>query len=235
MSDARILDKLGRKLKKMRLRPIHVFLFHQVSDVFDESTMKRGDWTETGQFKRNIGILKDKYRFVSLEKACEMMRKDVFRFRRYAVLTSDDGWASLKGILPWLKEQGIPVTLFLNPRYFDGRHFREKETEKYLLQEDVDGLAAWYPDVTVASHGWEHVRATDLTEEAFRDSVRASTKALKPCPNYIPFFAYTYGSRTSETDRVLRDSGLVPVLIDKETNRDDVTLIHRELLDGKIL
>ena len=96
----RKLRKISRKLKKIRLRPISVFLFHQVSDAFDESTMKRGDWTETGQFKHNLEFLKKKYRFVSLEKAHEMMRKDVFRFRDYAVLTSDDGWASLTNVLP---------------------------------------------------------------------------------------------------------------------------------------
>lgn len=228
----RKLNKIARKFKKMRLRPISVFLFHQVSDTFDESTMKRGDWTETGQFKHNIEILKQHYRFVSLEKAYEMMRKDVFRFRDYAVLTSDDGWASLNNILPWIAEQMIPVTLFLNPGYFDGVHYREKDTEKYLLTKDIKDIYDTYPNVTYGMHGWEHIQATNQTIEVFRESVLKSFESLRDFSNFIPFFAYTYGSFDEVHNRILHGQGLVPVLIDKEKNVDDLSCIHRELLDG---
>lgn len=230
-----MLNKAGRKLKKLRLRPIRVFLFHQVSDTFDESTMKPGDWTETGQFKRNIEILKQHYRFVSLERAYEKMRTDVFRFRDYAVLTSDDGWASLKNILPWIDIQGIPVTLFLNPGYFDGEHFRENYTEKFLLTKDVREISEKYPNVTYGMHGWEHIRATNQTEDEFRESVKRSLEALKGFSNFIPFFAYTYGSFDGSHDRILNEQGFIPVLIDKEKNVDDLSCIHRELLDGVVL
>lgn len=231
----RMLNKAGRRIKKFHLRPISVFLFHQVSDTFDESTMKRGDWTETKQFKHNIGILKDKYVFVSLKKAYEMMRKDVFRFRRYAVLTSDDGWASLKNVLPWLAEQGIPVTLFLNPGYFDGAHYREKSTEKYLLVKDIQDICDSFPSITFGMHGWEHVRATDQTEEEFRESVRKSFDVLRTYSSFVPYFAYTYGSFDESHDRILHEQGFVPVLIDKEKNVDDLRWVHRELIDGVVL
>lgn len=227
-----MLKKAGRKLKKFRLRPISVFLFHQVSDTFDESTMKQGDWTETGQFKRNIEILKKKYRFVSLEKAYEMMRKDVFRFRDYAVLTSDDGWASLNSILPWIADQGIPVTLFLNPGYFDGKHFREKDTEKYLLTEDIRAICDTYSNVTFGSHGWDHILATEQSEEEFRESVKRSFEVLQGFSIFVPFFAYTYGGYNEVHNRILKEQGFIPVLIDNGKNYDDYYRIHRELLDG---
>ena len=228
----RLWGKVERRIKKRWLRPIHVFLFHQVSGQFDETTMKPGDWTQEAQFKENMLKLRKQYRFISFDEAYRKMRRDVFRMKDYAVLTADDGWASLKNILPWLKEQGIPVTLFLNPGYFDGAHFREKDTEKYLLQDDIDALASTFPLVTIASHGWDHTRATRQTEEEFRDSVRRSVQALESYPNYVPFFAYTYGSNSASTDRVLDEFGLVPVMIDKEANRDDLSRIHRELIDG---
>ena len=164
-----------------------------------------------------------------------MMQKDVFRFRRYAVLTSDDGWASLKNILPWLVERDSPVTLFLNPGYFDGVHFREKATEKYLLADDIRFICDTYPNVTFGLHGWEHIRATDQTEGEFRESVRCSFEALRVFSNFIPFFAYTYGSFGDLHNRVLSEQGLVPVLIDKEKNVDDLSCIHRELIDGLVL
>lgn len=224
--------KIHRKVKKARLRPIRVFLFHQVSDAFDESTMKRGDWSETTRFKRNLLELKKEYTFVTLEKAYAKMKKDKVRFRPYAVLTSDDGWASLKNILPWLKEQEIPVTLFLNPGYFDGQHFREKETERYLLKADIDSISKEYPNVTFGLHGWEHIRATEQTETEFRESVSKTLKALQDYPNFVPCFAYTYGSFDEISDKVLHEFGLIPVLIDREKNVDDLSCIHRELLDG---
>lgn len=231
-----VLDRkwaqLCRKLKKLRLRPISVFLFHQVSDTFDESTMKRGDWSETTQFQRNLLELKKEYTFVTLEKAYVKMKKDKVRLRPYAVLTSDDGWASLNNILPWLHEQGVPVTLFLNPGYFEGQHFREKPTERYLLKADIDRISQDYPDVTFGLHGWEHIRATEQTEEEFRENVSKTLKALGAYPNLVPYFAYTYGSFGAVHNKVLREFGLIPVLIDREKNVDDLSCIHRELLDG---
>ena len=223
---------MRRKLKKLRLRPIRVFLFHQVSDVFDQDTMKICDWTETQLFKKNIGMLKKKYLFVSLEIAYQKMSKDVFRFRNYAVLTSDDGWASLSNVLPWLAQQNVPVTLFLNPGYFDGQHFRDIDTEQYLLEADIQQIADNYPNVTFGTHGWEHKRATEQNETQFRESVSNSLKVLQVYPNFIPYFAYTYGGFNAMTGRILKDYGLVPVLIDGMKNWDDLSCIHRELLDG---
>lgn len=238
----RLWDKIRRKVKKTRLEwkrrclnPIRVFLFHQVSEVFDENTMLMVDWTETNQFKHNVESLKKEYKFISLEKAYTKMKKDKIRLRNYAVLTSDDGWASLKNILPWLKEQQIPVTLFLNPGYFDGQHYRKKTTERYLLKTDIDRISRDYPNVTFGLHGWEHVRATEQTETEFRENVSKTLKALQVYPNFVPYFAYTYGSFDEMNDKVLHEFGLIPVLIDREKNVDDLSCIHRELLDGMVL
>lgn len=227
--------KLRRKLKKMRLRPISVFLFHQVSEEFDGSTMYSCDWTEISQFKCNIEALKKKYRFISLEKAYSKMRSDVFRFRNYAVLTSDDGWASLKNILPWLREQNIPVTFFLNPGYFDGVHFREKATERYLLEADIQDIDDNYHNVSFGMHGWEHVRATDKDEKEFSSDLERTMRALQVYKRFVSFYAYTWGKHNAMNGKVLREFGIVPVLIDNEKNLDDLSCIHRELLDGKKL
>ena len=225
--------KLRRTLKKLRLRPIEVFLFHQVSDAFDPATMKSGDWSQTDQFKANVGKLSARYSWVTLDKAYGMMSKDRIRLRRYAALTSDDGWASLKNILPWLNERKIPVTLFVNPGYFDGRHYREKSTERYLSAEEIRSLDSAL--VSVGLHGWEHVSAVSQTEEEFRESVSKTVAALSEYESYVPYFAYTYGAFDGSRNAVLEEAGLVPVLIDGESNVDDISCIHRVLLDGKIL
>lgn len=231
----RKLKKIGRKLKKFRLRPISVFLFHQVSDTFDESTMFTCDWTETKQFKNNIEVLKKEYRFISLDKAYFKLRNDFLRLRDYAVLTTDDGWRSLKNILPWFDEQHIPVTLFLNPGYFDGIHFRDKPSEKYLLSEDIAILCAQNSNITIGMHGWEHTNVLTKSEEEFSKDVQRSIGSLGLFSCFIPFYAYTWGKHDERTDRILKEFGIVPVLIDDQKNIDDINFIHRELLDGKVL
>ena len=123
---------------RLRLQPIRVFCFHQVSDEFEPNTMKPCDWMRTEAFKDTILKLRRDYAFISLQEATKHLKHDSFRRKRYAVLTADDGWASMKNILPWLAEQGIPLTLFLNPSYLDGKHFREKTTEKYMTINEID-------------------------------------------------------------------------------------------------
>ena len=102
---------------KLRLQPIRVFCFHQVSDEYAPLTMWEEDWTQTELFKRNIQNLKERgYTFISLPEAYFKLKNDSFRREKYAVLTADDGFKSMLNILPWLIEQRIPVTLFVNPK-----------------------------------------------------------------------------------------------------------------------
>jgi peptidoglycan/xylan/chitin deacetylase (PgdA/CDA1 family) len=222
--------KLKRRWTRLWIKPIRVFCFHQVSDVFDPDTMKECDWMQTEDFKKKILEFKQQYTFVSLEEAYSHIADDRCRLKRYAVLTADDGWASLKSILPWLEEQQVPVTLFLNPFYMDGAHFREMETERYLLESDIRSISDTYSGVSVGMHGWEHLDASKQSEDEFRKNVEQSIQALKGCKSFVPFFAYPWGRRNGMTDRVLKEFDVVPVLMDRMRNYNDASVIHRELL-----
>ena len=227
-----ILAKIRRKWTKIRLQPIRIFCFHQVSGTFDESTMKECDWLQTDAFKRIILDLREQgYVFISLQKAHDKLKHNIIRSKKYAVLTADDGWASLKNILPWLNEQQIPVTLFLNPAYLDGKHYRELPTEKYLTVAEVAHLCEQYPLVTIGMHGWDHVDATKQTEEEFKDSVEQSVQYLSLLPNYIPYFAYTWGRHTVEIDNVLIKREITPLTIMGGRNYNKHQIIDRELLE----
>lgn len=226
-----ILARIRRKWTKIRLQPIRVFCFHQVSDTFDESTMKECDWLQTDAFKRIINDMQQNgYEFISLPEAHEKIRNDRFRSMKYAVLTADDGWASMKNILPWLNEQQIPITLFLNPGYLDGKHYRETETEKYLTEDEVKHLYEHYPLVAIGMHGWEHKDATRQSEDEFKNSVNQSVKYLSALPNYIPYFAYTWGRHTEVTDSILIKNGITPLSIMGGKNYSKSQIIDRELL-----
>lgn len=228
MSD--FVERLKRKWKRLWLKPICVFCFHQVSDEFEPETMKQSDWMPTEAFEQRLLALKKNHVFVPLEEAYRHIANDRYRLKHYAVLTADDGWASLKSILPWLGEQKISVTLFLNPLYMDGKHFREQETERYLSGDDVLSICETYTNVSVGMHGWEHVNVTKQSEDEFRKNVKQSVDALKNYNAYVPFFAFPWGRHNRMNVQVLKEFELVPVLMDGLANYDDASQIHRELL-----
>lgn len=224
-------DKVSRQLMHLRLHPIRVFLFHQVSEDYDETLCKKCDWTQIDAFKSIILKLKGEYSFLSLSQAMERLQKDKLRMKSYAVLTSDDGSSSLTNILPWLREQGIPVTLFVNAKYLDGVSYRNKPSERYLNEDELFALD--YDGIEIAHHGWEHTDITKMEWQQFEDAAEKNISVLCNHPRYASFWAYTWGRHTQAHDNYLLSKGIVPVLIDGMKNYNDPTCIHRELLDGK--
>ncbi len=218
---------------KLRLQPIRVFCFHQVSEHFDASTMWECDWTQIDQFKQNILNLKEQYTFISLSDAEEKLKHDIFRLEKYAVLTADDGWASLQNIIPWLVENKVPITLFVNPAYLDGKHYQERETEKLLIEQDLKEWSAVYKQyVSIASHGWKHAKISELSIEQFEQGVLDSEKELAEIPSKVPYFAFAYGIFTMDSVKILRKYNLCPVLVDGGKNYRYDGYIHRECIDG---
>ena len=248
-----ILTKILRKLAKLRLQPIRVFCFHHISDKYNPLTMWEEDWTQTELFKRNIQNLKAHgYTFISLSEAHEKLRRDWFRRGKYAVLTADDGYKSLLNILPWLEEQHIPVTLFINTKYLDGKSWSAiNEEQARRVKPNVDMLKDVCPDlylskqelkiiaasgyVTIGMHGHEHLDATEQTKEECKQNVQLCQDALKDIPHVVPYFAYTWGRYNEATDKVLKDMGLIPVLVNGTKNYTYEGYIDRMAIDGKQL
>ena len=227
------VKNIKRKWTRLRLKPIRVICFHHVSDVFDPDTMWECDWTQTEAFKLNILALKKKYTFISLEEAYNHISCDKFRNTYYAVLTSDDGWGSLKNILPWLAEEKIPITLFLNPLYLDGKHYQSRDSEEFLTKEEVTDLIERYePFITIASHGWSHEDCLKMPIETFEESVRKSEEYLMTLKGKVPFYAFTFGRHTIKQLEFLKQQNLVPVLMDGMANYDEASCIHRESVDN---
>ena len=225
-----LVDKILRRWMRFRLQPIHVFCLHHVCEHFDAESMHEGDWIALDTFKQKVLAMQRSGRqFISLSKAHDELTHSfspfAFRLSHYVVLTFDDGYASLREVLPWLKEQGIPVTLFINPDYAAGNAYRESNKEKYLTLAELSEL-----DVEIGIHGLQHVDATKMTPTEFRIFVEESIKATQKIDGYIPFWAYTWGRHTSTTDSILKEQGIIPVYVDGMKNYNAATGIHRELL-----
>ena len=223
--------KIKRKWMKLRLQPIRVFCLHHVCVEFDPESMNACDWMNVDEFKTKVQAMQQAgVEFISLPDAYRHICKDWVRGKKYAVLTFDDGYTSLKEILPWLNEQHIPVTLFLNGKYLDGKSYRKNPKEKYLTKEEINQLPKQYPLLTIASHGWVHNLVSEMTEIEFEKSVELNINLLKEQPNNVPFWAYTYGDHTELSDKYLREQQMVPVYIDGMPNYNNPAVIHRELM-----
>lgn len=211
---------------KVRLQPICVYCLHHVCQAFDADFMNECDWVQIDEFKSKVQkIQQDGVEYISLTEAYRKIANDKYRNHQYAVLTFDDGYASLKEILPWLEEQGIPATLFINGKYMDGESYRKNPKEQYLAKEELFAMTS--PLIEIGSHGWEHVRATVQTMEDFKQSIEQNIAILSKHTRFIPFHAYTYGDHNVVSDAILQQNAITPVLIDGLKNYNDIRVIHR--------
>lgn len=213
----------------LRLQPISVFCFHHVSKEYDANSMNLKDWMQLDEFKNKVlSMQRNGVSFVSLTEAYHHICRDVFRWRKYTVITFDDGYASLKEVLPWLEEQKIPCTLFVNGKYLDGKSYRNNPKERYLTKDELFALVS--PYIEIGSHGWEHTNAIEINSDEFKQCVQTNKELLSMHPRYIPFYAYTWGKHSVETDRILSSIDIAPVYMDGKKNYDDSTVVHRELM-----
>lgn len=222
--------KIKNRWKKFRLQPIRVFCLHHISAKFDATSMCDGDWLEIGSFKNRVEQMqRDGYTFIALEEAYAKIQKDIFRYHKYAVLTADDGYKSLDEILPWLIEHKIPITLFINRKYTDGKSQR-KEPGKHFTYLTASELQHYVEIslglISLQSHGYEHLDATAMSPTDFRQQIEKNIDMLRGA-----FHAYTWGRHNAQTDAILKEYNMIPVLIDGMKNYNDATCIHRELLD----
>lgn len=222
-----LCNRIRRRLLKLRMQPIRVFCLHHVCGRFDAESMNKGDWMQIDEFKSKVQKMQqDGVEFISLMKAYSKISKDKWRNKKYAVLTFDDGYASLQEILPWLEKQQIPATLFINGKYLDGKSYRNSPNEKYLTKEELFALTS--PFIEIGSHGWEHTDASRMSADEFKRSVQQNIDLLQTHPCYIPFHAYTWGRHTSNSDAYLLSQGIKPVNMDGVKNYNDSKIIHRE-------
>ena len=224
-----IFTKIQCKLIKFRLQPIRVFCLHHVCEQFDVESMYPCDWMELSIFKSKIiDLQKQGYEFVSLSEAHKHLKNDFVRIKKYAVLTFDDGYKTLLEVLPWLEEQNIPATLFINGKYIDGKSYRETPKEKYLTYDELFALIS--PLIEIGHHGWEHKSVDKMSEAELIESMQKNIEILSSHPRYIPFWAYTYGNSTTQSDIMLQNHQLVPVKVSNAKNNSYLGKVERESL-----
>lgn len=239
-----IWTKIRKRLVKLRLQPIRVLCFHEIGERCAGSP----DWVPTEFLQSTLmDMQKQGYTFISLSDAHYHIANDILRMRKYAVLTADDGLRCHLEILPWLEEHKIPITLCLNvtsPQrklcglpYKQWYHIEDAETEQkyaeqlYISDEELDAMKS--PMVTYALHGVNHDEAaTDLALEELQRDIQQCVNRFGKHPRYVPFYTYKYGKHNAQTDGVVRQNHLIPVLSDGKMNYNDASVIHREIVEA---
>ncbi len=226
-----LLTIAKRKWMHLCLQPIRVYCLHHVCAYFDAASMYKTDWMAIENFKHKVLTSQQQgVEFISLSEAFKKLQKDHIRLNKYAVLTFDDGYASLKEILPWLIQQNIPVTLFINPDYAEGKAYRDTPTENYLSIADIGNyVTTSHSLIEIGLHGLQHKDVTTMSEQEFINFVTKSIAATSKIKGFIPFWAYTWGRHTAMTDMILQANNIIPVLTDGMRNFNDTNSIHREL------
>lgn len=227
-----IVQKIKKKYAKRFRKPIEVFLFHAVTEEYDEKQNMLIDWSQTEDFKKHIHVLKRRYTFVSLEEVYRKLNSRIPRWRRYAALTCDDGFASVLDVLPFLAKEGIPVTLFINPKYLDGVSHREgyAENQQYITHDQLWALTS--PLLTVGMHGYEHDDSTKKTAEEFNWSVEKCKELLQSHPRFVPYYAYTGGRHSDLTQQILHYKGIIPLMVRGKSNTKYYGAIERRPIDS---
>lgn len=67
------------------------------------------------------------------------------------------------------------------------------------------------PLISIALHGHEHLNATKLIMEDFQQNVKLNINKLQDHPHYVPYYAFTWGSYSTEHVNWLKEQGIVPL------------------------
>ena len=237
-----IWKKIYNRWTKLRLQPIRVYCLHEICAKPEFPNETADDWIDIDAFKRTIIYMRQQgYVFISLSDAYQKISTDIFRRKKNAVLTIDDCRQSLREIMPWLIEQKLPITLFVNGNYMDGKEHNVvgfnpfhclTQAELNLYIKVSNGL------ISIQSHGYEHLDVTQMTEEEFKRQVEKNMDYIsvyqKQGVEYstsntkLHFYAYTWGHHNAQTDAILKELNIIPVLTDGRKNDNDISCIHRE-------
>jgi peptidoglycan/xylan/chitin deacetylase (PgdA/CDA1 family) len=153
--------------------------------------------------------------------------------RQTVAITFDDGYRDLlTTVLPILEKYNVPATVFVPSDL--SAHTDPQHTPR-LTEEELHTLAQ-SPLITIGSHAKTHRKFTELSEGDMRSEAEESATALRHILGARPrFFAYPFGARSQDAERVVHETGYeASFSISEGTIRpgDDLFRLKRVQIDG---
>lgn len=127
---------IRNQVKFLWSKPIIVFVNHQVSDNFISGVDCESDWNSLDLYKKNIEWIVKNYEVITLERAINLIDSGKRIKKKYAVLTFDDGYASVSNALLILEQNNLPATLFINTAYLNDRNYSPVNIYNYVMAQE---------------------------------------------------------------------------------------------------
>ncbi len=120
-------------------------------------------------------------------------------------VTFDDGYCDLLTVvLPLITKYQIPITVFVAS---DLSAKTDRQGRARLSAEELKFLST-SPLVSIESHAKTHTKFTELSAaDAAREAAESADELERMVGKRPEFFAYPFGARNMETDRIVEDAG----------------------------
>ncbi|WP_251444069.1 polysaccharide deacetylase family protein [Veillonella intestinalis] len=174
---------------------IPVLMYHKVGPEEDNDAVIREDL-----FRAQMKLLHDKgFNPITMEQLNDYVRHGKAVPVKPVVLTFDDGYEDTYSIVyPVLKEYGFAGTVFVNPGDVGTRLTWEQ------IKEMHDN------GITIASHGYDHVRMNELSDsEQLANIVKAQMALKEKLGIDNQWFCYPYGRENEYSQKAATDNGIL--------------------------
>lgn len=136
------------------------------------------------------------------------------RKKKSALITIDDGWKDFNYIIPLIKREKIPVTLFLYPDVIRYRDF--------LSKEELNSIKK-IKRVDFGCHSYSHRLLFDLDDHSLKKEVSESKKILENIlGRKIHAFAYPHGRADEKTRNLVKKNYKLAFRINPALNNNQV-------------
>ena len=158
---------------------------------------------------------KQGYRFVSIDKMCDILDgKD--KTKPFACLTFDDGYRdNFTLALPVLKRLEVPFVVYVTTGFIDNRlpMWWYPNEQLGLRREELITLSK-EPLCTIGAHTISHPRLDEMGADEQRKEVATSKRELEEalgCP--VNHFSYPHGACNDSTESIVRECGFRSALM----------------------
>lgn len=205
------------KMINLNKNTLSILCFHSISNNANRYSIDHDTFTKL------IAKIAQKADFINISDAISIL-KGVEIKKPSVVLTIDDGYADVLGILPTVKKYNIPVTVFAlsNPQNVNRQEL--KHHGKLLTREELKYLQSqgW----TIGCHSATHADFSNLSESKIKKEIIDSKKKLeKQLGTTVDYFAYPKGIFNDVIIKAVKNAGykaafaVLPSCVNKASNK----------------
>lgn len=205
------------KMINLNKNTLSILCFHSISNNADRYSIDRDTFTKV------IAKIAQNASFVSTSDAINML-KGVEVKKTTVVLTIDDGYTDVLGILPTVKKYNIPVTVFALSSPQNANRQELEHDGKLLTWKQLKYLRSqgW----TIGCHCATHADFSNLSKSQIKKEIIDSKKKLeKQLGTSVDYFAYPKGIFNDEIIKAVKNAGykaafaVSPNCVNKASNK----------------